>query len=138
MPVTVDDEEKDDTEIVVSMEAEIPYALIRHAMAGKHYPMELVGEDIEAVIRAVNQGIDSRLQVCSIQGKDTYEVTRRADPLKQKILKCNVSPDSLPVLLRRLFEQADEASEQLADDILMTLGFDNRGQLVGREAVGLD
>jgi len=138
MTETATEDEKDDTEIVVTMAAEIPYELIRKAMAGKHYPMELVGEDIEACIKAVNQGIDSRLQVCNVSGVDEYKVTRRTDVLKQKILKCRVSPASLPVLLRRLFEEADEASEQLADDILMTLGFDNHGQLVGREAVGLD
>ena len=128
----------EDLETVVTLEAEIPYALIRHAMHGEPYPMELVAEDADACIKAVNQGIDARLQACNTKGRDSYEVVTRPGPLKQRVLACRVSPDSLPVLLRRLYEQADEASEQLADDILLTLGFDNRGQLVGREALGLD
>ena len=57
-------------------------------------------------------------------------------------LECCVSPESLPVLLRRLFEldtcdDIADAAMSLADAILMTLGFDECGEFVGKEALGL-
>jgi len=57
-------------------------------------------------------------------------------------LDCTVSAESLPVLLRRLFDldtddRIADAGMSLASDILMTLGFDEYGQFVGREALGL-
>ena len=58
-------------------------------------------------------------------------------------LDCCVSPESLPVLLRRLYEldtddeHVADAAMSLASDILLTLGFDEYGQFVGREALGL-
>ena len=59
-----------------------------------------------------------------------------------RTLECTVSPESLPVLLRRLFEmQGDDnvvdAATSLASDILDDLGIDEYGQCVGREALGL-
>ena len=48
-----------------------------------------------------------------------------------------VSRESLPVLLRRLFELDDEAADRLASDILTVLGIDEYGRIVGREAVGV-
>jgi hypothetical protein len=61
-----------------------------------------------------------------------------------RTLECSISPDSLPVLLRRLCEselggdaEVQSAGLQLADCILMCLGFNESGQFVGREAVGL-
>jgi hypothetical protein len=53
-----------------------------------------------------------------------------------------VSVESLPVLLRRLcdLDTTDEVADagmMLADDILMTLDFDECGKFVGREAVEL-
>ena len=52
-------------------------------------------------------------------------------------LECSVSPESLPVLLRRLCELEDSAGMMLAADILMVLGFNDYGKFVGREALGL-
>ena len=52
-------------------------------------------------------------------------------------LECSVSPESLPVLLRRLFDSDNEAGMRLAGDILTVLGFNEYGKFVGREALGL-
>jgi hypothetical protein len=59
-----------------------------------------------------------------------------------RTLECCVSVESLPVLLRRLFElnandDVVDAAASLGGDILLTLGFDEYGQFVGREALGL-
>jgi hypothetical protein len=61
-----------------------------------------------------------------------------------RTLECSVSPESLPVLLRRLCEselggdtEVQSAGMQLAADILLVLGINECGQFVGREAVGL-
>jgi hypothetical protein len=118
----------------------VTYKAVRSAMDGQPYTMSLTGVDeIRAVVDAVNQGIDSHLEACFCpQRGDSYEGgKRKAGRLTLcRTLECVVSLESLPVLLRRLFE-GDDAGMTLADDILMTLGFDEYGQFVGREAVGL-
>ena len=118
----------------------VTYKAVRSAMDGQPYTMSLTGTDeIRAVVDAVNQGIDSHLEACFCpQRGDSYEGgKRKAGRLTLcRTLECVVSPESLPVLLRRLFE-GDDAGMTLAGDILMTLGFDEYGQFVGREAVGL-
>jgi hypothetical protein len=118
----------------------VTYNAVRSAMHGQPYTMSLTGSDeIRAVVDAVNQGIDSHLEACFCpQRGDSYEGgKRKAGRLTLcRTLECVVSPESLPVLLRRLFE-GDDAGMTLAADILMTLGFDEYGQFVGREAVGL-
>lgn len=115
----------------------IPYDAIRDAMNGESYPMSLVGHDKEACTRAVNIGIDSHLEACSIEGQDSYQDAGYR-------LECNVSPKSLPTLVRRLFEDTHHGDEDdldagpsLAGSILMTLGFNDTGEQVGREALGL-
>jgi hypothetical protein len=124
----------------------VTYKAVREAMGGEPYTMSLTDTDeIGAVIEAVNIGIDSHLQACYCPGLgDRYEGgKRKAGKLTLcHTLECRVSPESLPVLLRRLFElDTDEhvadAAMSLGDDILLTLGFDESGQFVGREAVGL-
>ena len=118
----------------------VTYKAVRSAMDGQPYTMSLTGADeIRAVVDAVNQGIDSHLEACFCpQRGDSYEGgKRKAGRLTLcRTLECVVSPESLPVLLRRLFE-GDDVGMTLAADILMTLGFDEYGQFVGREAVGL-
>ena len=133
---------------------QISYEAIRIAMQGKPYPMSLADDrEIEVVTHAVNLRIDSRLQSCFCE-LDSYEAVDNAPKWKKgdevvlaRTLECSVSPDSLPVLLRRLFEDTEYVGEDgddqdvgslLAENILMTLGFDETGRLVGREALGLD
>ena len=124
----------------------VTYEAVRRAMDSEIYTMSLTDTDeIKAVVEAVNMGIDSHLEACFCPGRgDSYEVgTRTAGKLTLcHTLECRVSPESLPVLLRRLYEldtaeDIADAGMSLADAILMTLGFDECGELVGREALGL-
>ena len=126
--------------------AELSYETVRRAMDGQPYTMSLTGQDeIRAVIRAVNQGIDSHLEACFCPALgDRYEGgERKAGKLVLcRTLECSISPESLPVLLRRLFElngdeNVMEAASSLAGDILTTLGIDEYGEFVGRETLGL-
>jgi hypothetical protein len=115
---------------------------IRQAMAEEgltHYTMSLVGDDIQAVIDAVNVGIDAHLTACNCPDRgDSYEPSDRSiaatsdtkhwkkgDKLQlAQTLECKVSADSLPVLLRRLDDCDDEAASSLRSAILSTLGID--------------
>jgi hypothetical protein len=124
----------------------VTYQAVRRAMNNQPYTMSLTDtNDIRAVIAAVNQRIDSHLEACYCRSRgDRYERgQRKAGRLVLcRTLECRVSCESLPVLLRRLFyldaeEPATDAAVSLASDILMTLGFDEDGQFVGREALGL-
>jgi hypothetical protein len=112
----------------------VHYDLIRQAMSGEAYTMSLVGDDAALVEQAVNQGIDAHLEACF--------VPRRGDRYgwQGHRLDCIVSVESLPTLVRRLYEVEDEDGEaaMLADDILRTLGINEYGRFVGREALGLD
>ncbi len=104
-----------------------------------HYTMSLVGEDIQAVINAVNIGIDAHLTACNCPDRgDSYEgggrsITATSDTKYWKsgdklqlarTLECNVSAESLPILLRRLDESDDEAAASLRSGILSTLGIE--------------
>ena len=124
----------------------VTYRAVRKAMDGQKYTMSLTDTDeIRAVVDAVNIGIDSHLEVCFCpELGDSYEAGKRTAGkyVLCGTLECAVSVESLPVLVRRLFElNADErvadAGMTLAGDILMTLGFDEYGRFVGREALGL-
>ena len=113
---------------------------IRQAMAEEeltHYPMSIVDdEEIQAVIEAVNIGIDAHLTACNCpQRGDSYQhgdrsITATSDTKYWKTgdrlqlaqtLECNVSAESLPVLLRRLDDVASEAAWSLRGAILATL-----------------
>ena len=102
-----------------------------------HYPMSLVGEDVQSIMNAVNVGIDAHLTACNCPDRgDSYEAGDRSitatsdtkywktgDKLQlAQTLECNVSAESLPVLLRRLDESDDEAASSLRSGILSTLG----------------
>lgn len=115
---------------------------IRQAMVDEemvHYSMSLVGDEIEAVINAVNVGIDAHLTACYCpQRGDSYQhgersITATWDTKYWKAgdklvlahtLDCKVSAESLPVLLRRLEEDGSDAACSLRRDILSTLDID--------------
>ena len=104
--------------------AEISQA-VRSQCRNSTYHMDLTGEAAQCVERAVNQGIDSHLEACFSPGwGDSFRWDHRmiGDKPVCKCLIAEVSPDSLPVLLRRLSEADDEESQTLAGDILQTLG----------------
>ena len=119
----------------------VTYETVRTAMAGEPFTMSLTDPDeIRAVITAVNQGIDGYLEACYCPDRnDKYDGgSRKAGKLVLcRTLECSISPDSLPVLLRRLFDSDDEDGNRLASDILMVLGINEYGELVGRQALGL-
>jgi len=126
----------------------VDYEAVRQAMNGEPFTMSLTDEDeVRAVIEAVNEGIDGHLEACHCPDRgDRYEGgKRKAGKLVLcRTLECVVSVASLPVLLRRLCEsdlggdaEIQSAGNQLASDILMVLGINECGELVGREAMGL-
>ena len=124
----------------------VTYKAVRRAMDGEIYTMSLTDTDeIKAVIAAVNQGIDSHLEACFCPGRgDQFEGGKRTAGklVLCHTLNCTVSPESMPTLLRRLYEldttdDIADAAMSLADAILLTLGFDECGEFVGREALGL-
>ena len=98
---------------------------IAKAAPNAGYPMSLVGEDQQPVIAAVNQGIDSRLEACFVPARGDRFRFRTPAGIRGRIsgprLECQVSPRSLPVLIRRLMESGDEAAEALASSICQTL-----------------
>ena len=100
----------------------VTYGTVRRAMDGQPYTMSLTGQDeIRAVIQAVNQGIDGHLEACFCPALgDRYEGgQRKAGKLVLcRTLECSVSPESLPVLLRRLFElNGDEEMMEVASSL---------------------
>lgn len=107
----------------------ITYEAVRQALEGEPYRMSLTDTDeIQAIIQAVNQGIDSHLEACFCPDRgDRFEGDKRMVGTSTlcHTLECSVSCESLPVLLRRLFEldTDDDAAAHLAGDILLTLGF---------------
>lgn len=87
--------------------------------------MSLVGEDHEPLMAAVNQGIDGYLEACFCPERgDSYEF-RMPEGIAGRVsgvrLECRVSPQSLPVLVRRLMEVSDERAGSLASGICQTL-----------------
>ena len=119
----------------------VTYKAVQEAMNGEPFTMSLTDSDeIKAIIAAVNQGIDGHLEACYCPDRgDRYDGgKRKAGKLVLcRTLECVVSSESLPVLLRRLSDLDDEAGPRLASDILTVLGFNEYGQYVGREALGL-
>ena len=119
----------------------VTYETVRFAMSGEPFTMSLTDSDeVMAVIQAVNEGIDAYLEACYCPSRgDQFEGgKRRAGKFVLcRTLECVVSPESLPVLLRRLCELEDSAGMRLAADILMVLGFNDYGEFVGRKALGL-
>jgi len=84
------------------------------------YTMTMVGEDIDTIMMAVNQGIDGHLEACYVPERgDSYT---HDDSLWVNRLNCIISMESLTVLVRRLLERDDDSAAQfLAYDICNTL-----------------
>lgn len=78
------------------------------------FPMEMVGEDADAVVKAVNQGIDAHLEAL-VSSNFKWQDTA-AQPFPFPRLMCKISPEDMPVLLRRLRE-GDESAQSLAESI---------------------
>lgn len=86
-------------------------------------------DEWSAMAEAVNVGIDSHLEAINLYNS-VFDNGH-----------CRVMPADLCILLRRLSDATDnfwEAAERLQSDILMVLGFDDCGQYVGRDAMGLE
>ena len=119
----------------------VTYETIRTAMIGEPFTMSLTDSDeIKAVIAAVNEGIDSYLEACFCPDRgDRYDGGKRklGKLVLCRTLECSVSPESLPVLLRRLCNSDNEAGNRLTSDILTVLGINEYGEFVGCEAMGL-
>lgn len=82
------------------------------------YYANLKGDDHRLVIRAVNQGIDTHLEACYVPARgDRYVCGGGA-------LECHISIESLPVLVRRLLEEGDDAGMLLASAICSTLNIE--------------
>ena len=98
---------------------------IARAAPRRGYPMSLVGDDRHAVIAAVNQGIDAHLEACFVPARGDRFRMQTPPGIRGRVsgprLECQVSPQSLPVLLRRLLESGDETAESLASGICQTL-----------------
>lgn len=94
----------------------VTYDAVRRAM-GESYTMSLTDTaEIKAVVEAVNIGIDSHLEACYCPGRgDRYEGGKRmaGKLVLCHTLECQVSPESLPVLLRRLYEL--DADDRIVD-----------------------
>lgn len=101
-------------------------ALLSEATINGPYTMSLSGDSIEAVQKAVNQGIDGHLEACFLPSRgDSYEpnTTRFGQTLQYAVqrLDCVVSPESLVCLVRRLMESEDDEANNLASGICETL-----------------
>lgn len=105
--------------------------------APKFYNMNLplAGSEARWVRQAVNQGIDSHLEACYVPDRgDCYKVTLPTSDIQGQVrgacLVCNVSRESLPVLVRRLLTMEQEetpsgdCSMLLASSICTTLGIE--------------
>lgn len=136
MDKLIDEQRHDEAEDVM-------FGRIRQAMAEEgieHYAMSLTDdEEIQAVVEAVNIGIDAHLTACncpqrgdlyqhgdrSITATSDTEYWKTGDRLQlAQTLECNVSAESLPVLLRRLDEGDNEAVWSIRSAILSTLNIE--------------
>ena len=77
------------------------------------FPMNLTYDDLEMVRQVLSMGIDSRLEgftksTFKYSGNDYY-VTR---------LECQIHPDEIQILIRRLLEFEVYESDEFADDIV--------------------
>ena len=93
-------------------------------MTDKMYPMDLVGEDVKLIADVVNQGIDSHLQAVTDSKFEVY-----TDELMGNTrMKCEIAPNDMRVILRRLLELDDdiiEDAESLVIAIVTTLGIED-------------
>ena len=103
-------------------------AAIAAATPKRGYHMSLTGEDGRRVVSAVNQGIDAHLEACFIPDRGDSFRFQNPPGIQGRVsgsrLECNVSPESLVVLVRRLLESSDDAAQSLASSICQTLGIE--------------
>ena len=100
----------------------IKYDDVIEACDGEVFKASFVPSDGKIVEMAVNKHpIDSHLEACFDKNKDSYEWDNEVDKLV-----CSVSPESLAVLVRRLFD-LDDCSE-IGEAILTALGFNENGE----------
>jgi hypothetical protein len=103
-------------------------AAIAAAAPKQGYRMSLVGEDSRKVITAVNQGIDAHLEACFVPDRGDRFISNTSQGIPGKMscarLDCEVSPQSLVTLVRRLMNSGDPAAESLASSICQTLGIE--------------
>ena len=112
-------------------------------MDGEPFTMTLTDTDeIKAVIAAVNVGIDGHLEACFCPDRgDRYEGgDRKAGKLVLcHCLDCSISPESLPVLLRRLSVGPGDRKQKGWNSIRRRhfdgVGINEYGTFVGREAL---
>lgn len=106
--------------IITGRGAEVSYQDVIEACNDNHFTMSLAGDDASIVMDVVNQGIDAHLEACYLPDKgDAYNMSEGRYITR---LECVVSPESLCVLVRRLYEYDNENSHDLANEILMSLG----------------
>ena len=103
-------------------------AAIISAAPARGYPMSLAGEDAQAAVEAVNQGIDASLEACFVPERgDRYACGFRqlgGEPRGPARLEAMVSPESLAVMVRRLLESSHTAAASLAAGICQTLAIE--------------
>ncbi len=136
-------ETKTENTIVNCQLINVPYSTVLQAIEATDsdpFTMTIRCEvEWAAIAECVNQGIDAYLEASFVKGRDVYENGH-----------CEVSPQSLCTLLRRLSEAEFKPTEShsaedlwdaatsLQSSIFMVLGIDDCGQYVGREAMGLE
>jgi len=95
-----------------------PEETIRHALSEEcgewAYPMELVGDDADAMRSVVNEGIDGHLTA----------VVRSRFHWRAHRLVCGVDHADMLVILRRLFDKGSDSAWSLRSGILGTLGIE--------------
>lgn len=105
----------------------IPYSQIREAVAkipSGYYWMRPTDDDNALIMAAVNQGIDSRLEAGYLHARgDRYQ-------WRNSRIEWHLSPESLPVLLRRLLETEEEHACSLASAIINSLDLDDGSDVV--------
>lgn len=99
-----------------------PIEVITAALGNEPYPAELVGEDAKALVTAVNQGIDSRLEaVCHGSTFEWVDHKLASGQIIARKLHCSITPADMLVILRRLGESDTEEAMSLRSGILTTL-----------------
>jgi len=78
------------------------------AASTEPYRLRACPGDAKHIEAAINQGIDSHLEACFIPDRgDSYQ-------WGDTHLKCKISPESFPVLIRRLMESDSDDAQSLA------------------------
>lgn len=89
----------------------VPNAVVLKALDGKPYTMTLCKSDEQVMRNITDQGIDSHLE--AIFFKQSREKFGR--------LELEIEPESMLVLLRRLYEDGSDAAWSLHSDIMQSL-----------------